>query len=585
MRSSGPGRRAWDPRQPKEQLMPSTTDPKKAPLKSPEETPAVQRDLDAGASAVSPASAFRAATGGPSALTAADLFALQGTAGNQAVMRLIQANRSHAGGEDPAHVHRAAKVGTGGPGGALPHLGTIQKAFGRHDVTGVVAHTGAQATAGAQAMGAAAFTTGHHVAFAGSADLHTAAHEAAHVVQQRGGVQLAGGVGQVGDRYERHADAVADAVVRGRSVEGLLDPYAGAGMHQAPAAQRAVQRAITIDHIDYNPKTNQYRDGFINQAAFYLAVRGRMLADAQFGAPYINHWANVQPVLAAQDFNAPDIDQMTAALRDAIIGQYGGARPVIAGGRVHRLEDIVRRELIANIQPDHEVAMTGGEANAYDQLAQAANATVSRGKGVPNTIPYANLPGGVRAEVTARLTEIRNERARWTVAALTANLTLPNGDFIRDVITRQKALRYQGNHTNNAGWLPVVAAPADQVTAVAATIYHHASSGLAKRLGAANALVRLDYAGFGGAGRNNKYRAEYDQLRGQYLAGLNNNGVKLSAMAALCQGVSAYIEFSMAGDISRLVYDPVNNHVYISAHYKWREGKNPFFQVLAFPAV
>jgi hypothetical protein len=63
------------------------------------------------------------------------------------------------------------------------------------------------------------------VAFAGAPNLHTAAHEAAHVIQQRAGVQLKGGVGEVGDPYERHADAVADAVVQGKSSEALLDAY------------------------------------------------------------------------------------------------------------------------------------------------------------------------------------------------------------------------------------------------------------------------------------------------------------------------------------------------------------------------
>lgn len=71
-------------------------------------------------------------------------------------------------------------------------------------------------------MGAEAYATGNDVAFRASPDLHTAAHEAAHVVQQRGSVQLAGGVGQAGDSYEQHADAVADAVVAGRSAEALL---------------------------------------------------------------------------------------------------------------------------------------------------------------------------------------------------------------------------------------------------------------------------------------------------------------------------------------------------------------------------
>ena len=93
-------------------------------------------------------------------------------------------------------------------------------------------------------MGAEAFATGNQVAFGGAPSLRTAAHEAAHSVQQRGGVQLKGGVGQKGDAYERHADAVADAVVAGRSAEGLLDGQAGAG---APGASPAIQRIEEAD--------------------------------------------------------------------------------------------------------------------------------------------------------------------------------------------------------------------------------------------------------------------------------------------------------------------------------------------------
>jgi hypothetical protein len=123
---------------------------------------------------------------------------------------------------EDAGVHRAAAGVTRGPARPLPHLDTIQRAFGRHDVRTVQAHLGRQATEGTHAIGAVAFATGRHVAFAGSPDLRTAAHEAAHVVQQRGGVQLVGGVGQAGDLYEQHADAVADAVSEGRSAEALL---------------------------------------------------------------------------------------------------------------------------------------------------------------------------------------------------------------------------------------------------------------------------------------------------------------------------------------------------------------------------
>lgn len=139
---------------------------------------------------------------------------------------------------DPERVHEAGRLGTGGAGGPLPHLDKIQKAFGAHDVSAIVAHTDPAAEEGARAMGATAFTMGEHVAFAGEPSLYTAAHEAAHVVQQRAGVELPGGVGQAGDPYERHADAVAARVVRGEPAEELLAATPGRAR-----AKGAVQRA------------------------------------------------------------------------------------------------------------------------------------------------------------------------------------------------------------------------------------------------------------------------------------------------------------------------------------------------------
>jgi Domain of unknown function (DUF4157) len=160
--------------------------------------------------------------------------------------------RGDGAGDDGA-VHEAARLGTRGASQALPHLDTIQRLFGRHDVTGVKAHTGSDAEAGARAMGAQAFASGDHVAFAGTPSLHTAAHEAAHVVQQRGGVQLKGGVGQVGDAYEQHADRVADLVVRGESAEPVLDQMAGGG---GGGGGGAVQRApVSTSFGTFNDET------------------------------------------------------------------------------------------------------------------------------------------------------------------------------------------------------------------------------------------------------------------------------------------------------------------------------------------
>jgi prophage maintenance system killer protein len=157
---------------------------------------------------------------------------------------LIQRAAAPGAGSDAAQssVHAAAERGTSGASTELPYRAAIQQAFGPHDVSKVQAHVGGAAAEGTAAMGARAFAVGDHVAFGATPDLHTAAHEAAHVVQQRGGVQLAGGVGEVGDPYERNADQVADRVVAGHSAADLLTPYAGGGgAGPQPGVQRIVE--------------------------------------------------------------------------------------------------------------------------------------------------------------------------------------------------------------------------------------------------------------------------------------------------------------------------------------------------------
>jgi hypothetical protein len=150
-------------------------------------------------------------------------------------------------------VEAAAAHGVSGAGGPLPHLARIQASFGHHDLGGVRAHTDARAAAGAGAMGARGFAVGDRVAFDGAPDLHLAAHEAAHVVQQRGGVQLDGGVGQDDDAHERHADAVADRVVAGQDASSLLDLFGHRGAPSAGVQQRkarpgaAPKPVVTVD--------------------------------------------------------------------------------------------------------------------------------------------------------------------------------------------------------------------------------------------------------------------------------------------------------------------------------------------------
>ena len=140
------------------------------------------------------------------------------------------------GRSEGAGLHRAAELGVSGAGGSLPHLKELSRAFGKHDLSGVKAHCDGPAARGAASLGTIAYARGEHVAFAGPPSLRVAAHEAAHVVQQRSGLQLPQGFGRADDVHERMADAVAERVVAGRSAEDLLDRVASPARAQADAS-------------------------------------------------------------------------------------------------------------------------------------------------------------------------------------------------------------------------------------------------------------------------------------------------------------------------------------------------------------
>ncbi len=176
-------------------------------------------------------------------------------ASNASLRREVQ--RKGPDGVAADQVHAAAERGTSAAATRMPHFDAIQASFGAHDISGIQAHLDAGS---ARDMGAQAYATGNHVVFGQSPDLHTAAHEAAHVVQQAQGVHLKGGVGAEGDAYERAADAVADRVVAGKSAEDLLGRAGsssaahGHAVQRKPAAKAADPKALheASDRMSYD---------------------------------------------------------------------------------------------------------------------------------------------------------------------------------------------------------------------------------------------------------------------------------------------------------------------------------------------
>ncbi len=135
--------------------------------------------------------------------------------------------------------HAVAAAGVSGAADPLPHADRIQSAFGRHDIGDIRTRTGGKAEEASRSLGARAYTRQRQIAFRAAPSLRLAAHEAAHTVQQRRGVELSGGIGRPGDPYERQADEAAEAVVRGDSAEAILDADPGKGPGTpSPSLQR-----------------------------------------------------------------------------------------------------------------------------------------------------------------------------------------------------------------------------------------------------------------------------------------------------------------------------------------------------------
>jgi hypothetical protein len=229
---------------------------------------------------------------------------------------------------DETAVHAAASQGVATPAARLPFSDTLQRAFGRHDVSSIQAHTSPEAIASAQVMGADAYATGDHVVLGRGADLHTVAHEAAHVVQQRGGVQLKGGVGAVGDRYERHADAVADRVVASESADDLLDDSAGGGTTHAVQRKEGKDDAKVLEN-QAGLKGTDVEIPALEGALLATrneAVKLGLLSQASFNAGLALSQAmtQLQPAVTAKGAVDPGVQERAAAAAQQLFAALHG---------------------------------------------------------------------------------------------------------------------------------------------------------------------------------------------------------------------------------------------------------------------
>jgi hypothetical protein len=124
--------------------------------------------------------------------------------------------------EGPAAADDVARQGLAGSGQAMPHFDTLQRAFAGFDLSGISAFVGGAAAQASDRLGALAYARGDSVAFGAQPDLFTAAHEVAHIIDQRAGSRPTSGMGEDNDHHEQRADQIAARVVGNQPIAELL---------------------------------------------------------------------------------------------------------------------------------------------------------------------------------------------------------------------------------------------------------------------------------------------------------------------------------------------------------------------------
>lgn len=129
----------------------------------------------------------------------------------------------------------SAATGLRADSAALPHHDELEAAFGQQSLDHVAVHTGPRATEAADALGASAFTTGNHVAFAdASQDRETVSHEVAHVLNA--GTDSPSGAGTPPQHGEPPGYSMTEPDPHGQGQAGPAPTAAAVGHRKARGA-------------------------------------------------------------------------------------------------------------------------------------------------------------------------------------------------------------------------------------------------------------------------------------------------------------------------------------------------------------
>lgn len=234
-----------------------------------------------------PAAAGRLTPTASGRLTPAAVMALQRTAGNAAVVAMLQRQADEDRQAPVADPGAECRQVLSTPGRPMPDaLRTEMEARLGADFSDVRLHTDTVAQRSAEGVGARAYTSRNHVVGAAGMDKHTLAHELTHVEQQRRGPVAGTDQGNglrlsdPSDRFEQEAEANAHRVMAGPTPVQRL-----ASGVSAPAGAR---HGRAVGHAPGNsPGVVQRKP---ENSRFTAATSGKLLDLTE--ANYVDHVNN-----------------------------------------------------------------------------------------------------------------------------------------------------------------------------------------------------------------------------------------------------------------------------------------------------
>jgi hypothetical protein len=346
------------------------------------------------------------------------------------------------------------------------------------------------------------------------------------------------------------------------------------------AVSRVLAREIRVTPVDYNPESQRLIHSTVEGNALKVQIRQAQALWDVLNGPERQRLDK----LHQQTLQGSDVP----TLADAIIGYLAGgtkARVLAIGAQKPLVE-----EAIAAVA---ETKANTAEKGHFRQV-QGMASHMSRNKGTPNTLPWAQVTGDLRSAVTnltAKLQTRNQYLAGTNYAALDPNQTSTGrATFQFDQV--------RSPHQNRAGWLQAHAAPNVEAAldlAAQAWVDNIRLNGSVAARGHINQTFPLPAPG-PYTSRQVEDSTLPAVMRQHYL----NNGFAQTVAAADDRITLAwsryaedfmagcpYIEFTAedAGGVSRFIYDYINDQLYANTHYNWVDGFSPFFHITGGPAM